>query len=70
MKSAQNLIMPSFNDFLGGRPMNDTARISGEKAESIAGPVLRSKAVEMGTAETYLLDGTYLGTIEQLKSLS
>jgi hypothetical protein len=36
----------------------------------VAGPVLRSEAVDMKNAETYLLDGTFLGTLEQLRTLS
>jgi putative SbcD/Mre11-related phosphoesterase len=69
-KSSQLFIMPSFNDFLGGRPLNERRPIRDAKAEMIAGPVLRSEAVNMTDAETYLLDGTFLGTIEQLKKLS
>jgi len=67
-KTSQLFIMPSFNDFLGGRPLNE--RKYSEKADSIIGPVLRSDAVDLGNAETYLLDGTFLGTLNQLKSLS
>jgi putative SbcD/Mre11-related phosphoesterase len=63
-------IMPSFNDFLGGKPLNEM-RLSGNvKSEMIAGPVLRSEAVDMEKAETYLLDGTFLGTLDQLRTLS
>jgi len=70
LSAAQLFIMPYFNEFLGGRPIN---RKSGERyARSIEylGPVLRSGNVDMGNAETYLLDGTFLGTVDQLKSLS
>jgi len=63
-KTAQLFIMPSFNDFLGGRPLNER-----RFAESIMGPVLRSEAVDMGNAEAYLLDGTFLGTLSQLQVL-
>lgn len=59
-------IMPSFNDFLGGRPLNETRPRGGAKDEMIAGPVLRSNAVNMENAEVYLLDGTFLGTLRQL----
>jgi putative SbcD/Mre11-related phosphoesterase len=68
-KSSQLFIMPSFNDFLGGRPLNERRYPDGAKAEMVAGPVLRSDAVNMKDAEAYLLDGTFLGTIEQLKAL-
>jgi hypothetical protein len=70
VRTVQLLIMPSFNDFLGGRPLN-TARL-GENAGTgmTIGPVLRSEAVDLENAETYLLDGTFLGTLDQLKLLS
>jgi putative SbcD/Mre11-related phosphoesterase len=65
-KTSNLFIMPSFNEFLGGKPLN-----KGESGkERIVGPILRSEAVDMGNAETYLLDGTYLGTLNQLKPLS
>jgi putative SbcD/Mre11-related phosphoesterase len=69
-KASQLFIMPSFNDFLGGRPLN--ARRSSQKLdpEMVAGPLLRSDAVDVKSAETYLLDGTFLGTVEQLRTLS
>jgi putative SbcD/Mre11-related phosphoesterase len=65
-KTSNLFIMPSFNEFLGGKPLNKGK--SGE--ERIVGPILRSEAVDMENAETYLLDGTYLGTLNQLKPLS
>ena len=62
----QLFIMPSFNDFLGGRPLNV---VRGDaKTEMTLGPVLRSGAVNVEKAETYLLDGTFLGTLSQLKA--
>jgi len=69
-KTSQLFIMPSFNDFLGGRPLNERKSSGNEKSEKFIGPVLRSKAVDMENAETYLLDGTFLGTLNQLKILS
>jgi putative SbcD/Mre11-related phosphoesterase len=65
-KTSNLFIMPSFNEFLGGKPLNKGK--SGK--ERIVGPILRSEAVDMENAETYLLDGTYLGTLNQLKPLS
>ena len=67
-RTTQLFIMPSFNDFLGGRPLNEK-RLDQPKTD-IVGPVLRSEAVNMENAETYLLDGTFLGTLGQLKTLS
>jgi len=66
-KCAMLLVAPSFNDFLGGRPLNEGR--GGLGSGRIAGPVLRSEAVDLRNAETYLLDGTYLGTLEQLRTL-
>ena len=69
-KALQLFIMPSFNDFLGGKPLNERRFVDNQKAKLITGPVLRSEAVDLEKAETYLLDGTFLGTLDQLKSLS
>jgi metallophosphoesterase superfamily enzyme len=62
-------IMPSFNDFLGGRPVNETRPRKEIGSEALIGPVLRSEAVDMDNAELYLLDGTFLGTLNQLRKL-
>jgi putative SbcD/Mre11-related phosphoesterase len=69
-KTVQLFIMPSFNDFLGGKPLNERKLYGKTESERIVGPVLRSEAVDMENAETYLLDGTFLGTLNQLKILS
>lgn len=67
--SSQELfIMPSFNDFLGGRPINET-KPRKDGGEALIGPVLRSEAIDVDTSELYLLDGTYLGTLNQLRKL-
>ncbi len=68
-KSKEVLIMPSFNDFLGGRPVNETRPRKEARGEELIGPVLRSEAVDVGSSELYLLDGTYLGTLDQLRLL-
>lgn len=62
-------IMPSFNDFLGGRPVNETRPRREIGSEALIGPVLRSEAVDVDEAELYLLDGTFLGTLNQLRQL-
>jgi putative SbcD/Mre11-related phosphoesterase len=64
----QLFIMPSFNDFLGGRPLNVVR--GNAKTEITLGPVLRSGAVNVEEADTYLLDGTFLGTLSQLKAIA
>jgi putative SbcD/Mre11-related phosphoesterase len=69
LKASELYIMPSFNDFLGGRPINETRPRKEIGAEALIGPVLRSEAVDVDDAELYLLDGTYLGTLNQLRQL-
>ena len=66
-RTDQMFIMPSFNDFLGGRPINETRPRKGQTP--MVGPVLRSEAVDLPTSEIYLLDGTYLGTLNQLRKI-
>jgi uncharacterized protein len=68
-KAEEIYIMPSFNDFLGGRPVNETRPRKEIGAESLIGPVLRSQAVDVDEADLYLLDGTFLGTLNQLRRL-
>jgi len=70
MRALELFIMPYFNDFLGGRPINRSGRDRYSKSIEYLGPVLRSESVDLDNAETYLLDGTFLGTISQLKNLS
>lgn len=66
---SQLFILPSFNQFLGGKPINETKR-GKMRSEPYIGPILRSGCINIKDAEVYLLDGTFLGTVEQLKSLS
>lgn len=68
LKAKEIFIMPSFNDFLGGRPVNETRPRKEIGNEALIGPVLRSKAVDVDNSELYLLDGTYLGTLNQLRN--
>jgi len=64
--SARRLIvMPSFNEFLGGQAVNAGRRRAGD--EKLIGPVLRTACVPMADAEVYMLDGTFLGTIRHLR---
>ncbi|MFQ6073747.1 MAG: metallophosphoesterase, partial [Candidatus Bathyarchaeia archaeon] len=68
-KTSRLLILPCFNEFLGGRPVNRTGIGKRGRYREYAGPILRSKGVHSDEAEIYLLDGTYLGTVAQLKTL-
>jgi putative SbcD/Mre11-related phosphoesterase len=67
-RTTQVFIMPSFNDFLGGRAMNET-RPGKEGQATMIGPMLRSGTLDIDDAEIYLLDGTYLGTLNQLRRI-
>ncbi|MHA1129225.1 MAG: metallophosphoesterase [Candidatus Helarchaeota archaeon] len=55
------LIMPAFNDLLGGIPFNNV-----EKTKFI-GPLLNSQSVALDDAEVILLDGTILGKIREIR---
>jgi putative SbcD/Mre11-related phosphoesterase len=68
-RTTQIVIMPSFNDFLGGRPINETKSRLKRQTPTMIGPVLRSEAVDLLNSEIYLLDGTYLGTLTQLRRM-
>ena len=67
---ADCVIMPSFNDYLGGQPVN-RGYTEGwtELYKEYMGPVLRSGAIDFENGEAYLFDGTYLGRIEDLRKL-
>lgn len=67
-KAKQVFLMPSFNDFLGGRALNET-RSGSEGQATMIGPMLRSGILDMDNAEIYLLDGTYLDTLNQLRRI-
>ncbi len=68
--SSKFLIMPSFNDFLGGQTVNKKSLSGKGRSGTFIGPVLRFGSVDVDHAETYLLDGTFVGRIEQLRKLS
>jgi hypothetical protein len=63
------IIMPSFNDFLGGRPINRKSKGGSAKYQALS-PLLRSKSTKIEEAELFLLDGIFLGTVDQLSRLS
>ncbi len=67
---AECIIMPSFNDYLGGQPINRSASEGwSELYKEYLGPVLRSGAIDFEDGEAYLFDGTYLGKIQELREL-
>jgi hypothetical protein len=69
LEATQLLIMPSFNNFLGGQPINRKIG-KNNKSKKFIGPILRYGNVDLKNAEAYLLDGTFLGKLEYLKRLS
>ncbi len=69
-KTSRILILPCFNEFLGGRPVNRTGIGRKGRYREYAGPILRSKGIHSDEAEIYLLDGKFLGAVSQLKTLN
>jgi len=69
-RTSQIFVMPAFNDFLGGQPVNVSSVGKEEKYRDFIGPILRSRTINMDDAEIYMLDGTFLGTIHQLRMLA
>jgi len=55
------IVMPMFNDLLGGLPVNS------ESPESLLGPLFRGGIVDMDNYDAYLLDGSYLGKVGFLR---
>jgi putative SbcD/Mre11-related phosphoesterase len=55
------ILMPTFNDLLGGLPVN------GEAPQSLLGPMLRRDSIDIDNFEVFLLDGTYLGRVGFLR---
>jgi len=70
LKTPQIFIMPSFNDYLGGQAINQKSLGKSSSSKAFIGPILRSRSVDIDNAEVHLLDGTFLGTINHLKSLA
>ncbi len=60
----QMVLIPAFNDLLGGLPVN------AEAPKSLLGPLLRTGAVKIDGFEAYLLDGTFLGDVKLLRTLA
>jgi len=69
-RASRLFIMPSFNEFLGGQSMNRAAIERGGGPRMFITPVLRSRGVDVENAELHLLDGTFLGSIGQLRALA
>jgi len=60
-KFKQGIIMPAFNHIVGGMAFNS-------KDFEPLGPLLKNEIFKWKKSDVYLLDGTYLGKLENLKS--
>lgn len=68
---AECTIMPSFNDYLGGQPINrNFSEGWSELYREYMGPVMRSGAIDFENGEAYLFDGTFLGRVQDLRELA
>jgi metallophosphoesterase superfamily enzyme len=56
-------IMPAFNELCGGVPFNESTK------EDLLGPVFSSGGIKLEDAEVYLLDGTRLGLLKNIRKL-
>jgi len=63
------IIMPSFNDFLGGQSISTYGLTKKQKFKGFIGPILRSGSIDFNNAEIYLLDGTFLGSLGRIKKI-
>lgn len=55
------IILPTFNNILGGVAVNKVAK------EETIGPLLKNKIFDIDSSKAYLLDGTYLGYVKNLR---
>ncbi len=58
------IIMPAFNELVGGIAFNEATY------ETLLGPLFTNRAILLEKAQAYLLDGTFLGTVEQLRKFA
>jgi putative SbcD/Mre11-related phosphoesterase len=56
------IILPTFNHLCGGIALNSL--------EKLLGPIMTNKLVDMESSEIYLLDGTFLGKLKDLRVLN
>ena len=63
IRPPQMVVMPTFNDLMGGLPIN------AETPKSLMGPLFRSGAVGVDDFDVYLLDGAFLGKVNFLRTL-
>jgi uncharacterized protein len=57
-------VVPSFNELCGGIAFNESFH------DDLLGPLFSSRAVHLENAEVYLLDGTFMGSVDGLRQFS
>jgi len=57
-KIKEAVIVPAFNPLVGGMPVN---------RDSLLGPLMKNEVIKLKECDVYLLDGTYLGKVKNLK---
>ncbi|WP_319506978.1 metallophosphoesterase [uncultured Methanolobus sp.] len=57
------IIVPSFNELCGGVAFNESLH------DDLLGPLFSSKGVDIDNAEAYLLDGTKLGKLKNIRKM-
>jgi metallophosphoesterase superfamily enzyme len=63
VKNSEMIIMPTFNDLLGGLPINS------KSPKSLLGPLVGRGIISIEKFDVYLLDGNYLGKVDFLRNL-
>lgn len=61
--SPELIIVPSFNELCGGVAFNESLH------DDLLGPMFSSGAVDIDNAQVYLLDGTCLGTLKNIRRM-
>jgi metallophosphoesterase superfamily enzyme len=56
--------MPAFGELVGG------AAVNRRMPDELLGPMFRAGVVSLDEAEVYMLDGTYLGRVKELRKLT
>jgi metallophosphoesterase superfamily enzyme len=64
VKNPNMILMPTFNDLLGGLPINT------ESPKSLLGPLLGTGTISLEDFDVYLLEGSYLGKVSFLREIS
>lgn len=57
------VVVPAFNELCGGVAFNESVR------DDLLGPIFSSGALELDHSDIYLLDGTYLGILKNIRKL-